>query len=993
MALALIAVQSIFFTSCSVGTRLRGGVSQGDSLEVLLSSDSVRRNRRTDNVDVGAAARPTDTIVARHAVGVTDVVGDEGANGFADSLGLAAEGVAAAVGADLDTTALQSPLATAASDRLSDLSPESVERIDRLSDSLPKVNREQSQLDSMLSITHPDSIAVASERDSLRMPDGTRRVRNFLDQKIEGKNQDSLVFDVRTKTVHIYEKGDVNYGTMNMKADYMRMTMEDKQLYAYGRADTLLKTTTRPEFSDAGQTYTMDTVMYNIGSKKALIQNVNTKDGDGFLIGDQVKMMADKSINLHGGMYTTCDNTEHPHFAIRMRRAKVIPNEKIISGICYLEVEDVPIYFPFVPEFMFPMNRERKNGFIMPSYGEESTKGFFLRDLGYYIALGEYFDLKLLGGIYTLGSWEASAESKYVKRYKYNGNFTFRYSKDVIGEKGDPSYTDQGNFKVAWTHTQDPKANPNRTFSASVNLSSSGYSKNSSTTLSEYLNSQTNSSISYSRTWRGTPFSLSANLQHSQNSRDSTIALTLPSVVFNMSRVYPFKRKNLVGKERWYEKIAMTYNAKMSNTVQTKENLLLRKETLGEFKNGILHTIPVSTTMNLFGYINISPSFNYTERWYFRKIDKEWDPTNNRLINSDTTRGFYRVYNYSLSASATTTLYGMYRFKSKKSPVQAIRHTLTPSVSLSWAPNFSDPKYGFYKAVQSDESGKVSWYSPFANEMYGVPGTGRTGAVSFSLAQTLEMKVLSKADTSGMKKLKVIDNLSFSGSYNMLADSMKLSTISLNLRSTIIPKFGIQLSAVLDPYEVDPVKGIRYDKLMWGRGLPGRIASTGWSCGYTWNSTKSGKQAVNDINSQYPEYQNPFNFDPNSPIDPVLRRQMMTSTYYDFDIPWNFGFSYSIQYANTGFKKTITNTFSFNGSITLTPKMGITFNGGYDFNNKTLTPGTFTLSRDLHCWQMNFSCVPFGYRKSWSFNISVKSSLLQDLKYEKNSSFYDNLYE
>ncbi|MBO7299973.1 MAG: LPS-assembly protein LptD [Tidjanibacter sp.] len=824
---------------------------------------------------------------------------------------------------------------------------------------------------------------------------GKRKQRNFLDEVIDGKNKDSLYYDVRGKMVHIYEQGDVTYGNMNIKADYMRVSMEDKEILAYGKADTSAYGHTRPEFTEAGSTYTMDTVTYNINTKKAKIKGVVTKDGEGYLTGKEVKMMADKSFNIKGGVYTTCEDTNHPHFFISMSKAKFIPGKKIVSGPLYLVIADVPLPV-MIPEIFFPMNMERKTGFIMPSYGEENLRGFYLKNGGYYFHINDYLDFKITGGIYTLGSWEINASSSYRVRYKFNGSLGFNYAKTISGDKGSADYVNQSNIRLTWTHSQDAKFNPNSTFSANVNFSTPGYNKNASNNLTDYLSAQTTSSIAYSHSWKGTPISMSANLNYSQNFNTGAVSLGLPNMNFNVSRFFPFKRKVMVGKERWYEKIAMTYKAQLQNSISTTYDELMKPETLGQFKNGVKHTLPVSASFNILGFINLSPSVNYNERWYFRRINQNWDPEAGAIVQ-DTTRGFYRVYDYSASVSANTTLYGMYQFKNPESWLKAVRHTINLSASASVSPDFGSEKYGYWKTIQANEDGtRTKRYSPYSSEMYGVPGSGKSASLSLSVDQTLEAKIASDQDTTGVKKVKIIDNFSFSLNYNFLADSMKLSTIPVRIRSNIIKNFGINLSMTLDPYEVDKTTGLRYDKLMWRRGLPGRIASTGWSCGYTFRSSDLYTEAtINDISKQYPEYSNPYFYDPNDPLDPALRRQLMTSQYYDFSMPWNFSFNYSINYTNNGVKPKIVNTLGFNGSLTLDKdkKWAITYTGGYDFDNKELTPGVVTLVRDLHCWQMNFSCVPFGYRKSWSFNISVKSSLLQDLKYEKSSSHYDNMYD
>lgn len=841
-----------------------------------------------------------------------------------------------------------------------------------------------------------DTLAADTmQRDTARKP---RKATGFLDGAIEGKSTDSLVYDVRNKLVYVYNEGDVTYQNSNLKADFMRIDMTDKTVFAYGKPDSLdgKAIVTKPEFSDGSASYQMDTITYNFATEKAKIKGVATQQGDGWLVGGSVKKMPDNTINIQDGMYTTCDETDHPHFYLAMTKAKVQPGKKVITGPAYLVMEDVPIYFLGIPYGFFPINMGPKSGLLMPSYGEDGTRGFFLRDLGYYITLGDYADLAVRGGFYTLGSWEASAASRYIKRYKYSGSFNIQYSNIKTGEKGEPDYLKQSNFRVQWTHSQDAKANPGSTFSASVNFATSGYNRYSANTLNDILSTQTNSSISYSKSWTGTPFSLSANMAISQNSSNQSISLTLPTVVFNVSRIYPFKRKEKTGKDRWYEKISMQYTGKMTNSVTTTESEIFTKKTLENMKNGIEHSIPVSASFNVFNYINLSPSFNYNEKWFFKKVEYEWNPMTNKVDTMANEYGFYRLYNYSMSVSASTTVYGMYDFTKKKRDrkIQAIRHVLTPSIGFSYTPDFGDFKYGYYKSLQRDSLGTTQTYSPYAQNAYSVPSSGRAMSMNFSLSQNLEMKVLSKRDTSGVKKIKLIDELRISGSYNFLADSMRLSTIPISFRTTLFGNFGINLSATLDPYRLTP-DGKRINKLFF----PGRIVSTGWSFGYTFKSRDDRSQtAINDITSIPPEYMNPF-YDPYGTMDPVLRRQYMAQTYYDFSLPWNFGFNYTVNYSITtgnyppkGYKKNVTQTVGFNGSLNLTPKMGITFQGGYDIKANRLTTSSVSITRDLHCWQMSFSWIPFGTYRSWSFNIGVKAASLSDLKYDKSQSMYENMY-
>ena len=841
-----------------------------------------------------------------------------------------------------------------------------------------------------------ERVAPISEEQKEVAQDSTKERKRgaMFDDIIQGKATDSVVFDAKNKMIYSYRGGDVTYQGMNLKADFMRVDMQTKDIYAHGYADSTETgevTKTHPEFADGGSPYTMDTITYNLDSRKAKIKGIATQEGDGWLVGGSVKMHPDESIHIGDGMYTTCDEIDHPHFYLAMTKAKVIPGKKIIAGYSYLVIEDVPTYIG-IPEFFFPITTGPKSGLLMPTYGEDA-KGFFIRDLGYYFTFGEKMDLALRGGIYTLGSWELSARSQYVKRYKFRGSFDLQFSAIRSGEKGEPDFVQQNNYKIQWQHSQDAKANPGSTFSASVNLTSSGYSRYSATSVNDILATQTNSSISYSKNWEGTPFSLALNMAVSQNSRDKTISVTLPTITFNVASFNPFKRKQAVGKTRWYEKIKMSYSMKMTNTVNTKESEIFTKETLNKMKNGIQHNIPISTSLSLFNYINISPSFNYTERWYFKKVSQQWNNETKQVETLDPKYGFWRIYNYNASVSANTTIYGTYVAKKRERKLQAVRHTLTPNVGFSYAPDFSRQKYGFYETVQTDTTGRFKVYSPFTDNAYGVPGSGQQFNLTFGLSQSLEAKIRTK-DT--VKKVKIIDQISISGSYNFLADSMRLSVLPIQLRTTITQGVALNISMTLDPYEVSP-EGVRYNKLMWSRGSIGRVQSIGWSFGYSFRS-KEGQPAANDINSLPPEYFNSWS-DPYGELNPAMRRQWMAGQYYDFSIPWNFGFNYSFNYSaqlvnngTTGYRKNISQTINVNGSIKLTPKTMITATSGFDFTTRKMSMTSISITRDLHCWQMSFTWIPFGAHKSWAFNIGVKAASLADLKFDKSYTQYDYMY-
>lgn len=829
------------------------------------------------------------------------------------------------------------------------------------------------------------------QQDTVPQPRPARRP--FLDQVMTGSNQDSLIYQVRNKKVYIYRKGEVDYGNMNIQSDFMRLNTETKEIFAYGLPDSLGKAE-RTKFTQDGQAYEMDSMLYNINTQRGNIWHVTTKQGDGFLIGNKIKKQADNTFSAAGGRYTTCDHIDHPHFFIEMNRAKFIPDKKVIMGRTHFVMEDVPIVFPFIPFGFFPLTTGRSSGLIVPTFGEEYVKGFFLRDAGYYFAINDYVDVRATASIWTLGSWNAGVASRYLKRYSYSGSFNLRYSADVLGERGSKDFRSGHNYSIGWTHSQDARFRPNSSFSASVNYASSGYSKNSSTNINDYLNTQINSSIAYSKSWPGKPYSFSTSFNHSQNTRDSIVSFTFPNASFNVSRINPFKSKLGQG-SKWYEKITVSYAGRVQGSARAHERDLFTSQTLRNMRSGVSHSIPVSVSWSLLNYINFTPSVNYNERWYFQKIEQQWDPSQNAIAR-DTTYGFYRVFDYNANASLNTTWYGMYQFKGENPIVRAIRHVLTPSISIGYTPNFGDPRYGFFKTVQTDSTGTLRTYSPFESGIFGVPGSRESASLSFSLRQNLEAKIRSERDTTGWRKIKVIDDFNLGGSYDLLADSMNLSMISFSLRTPIVKNYILQITGSFDPYQVNE-NGTRINRFLLKKGKLARLASANTSFSYTFNSSTSARPAMNDISSGGaipPPVQGGFFDDQNQQaLDPEARRRMMTSQYYDFNVPWNFGISYGLTYTNNGRLTNITQTLSFQGSITPTDKWGINFSGGYDFRMRKMSFGTVSINRDLHCWQMSLQWIPLGSMRGWGFNIRVKSNILKDLKYDKNSSRYDNLFD
>lgn len=828
-----------------------------------------------------------------------------------------------------------------------------------------------------------------------------------LADRVTGSQQDSLVYDVRTGDLYMYRKGEVKYTDLQVEAERIKLNLDDKNVAARGEVDTMSNEYVRPKFIQDGTTYELDSVRYNIDSKKALIWGAHTQEGEGIITGGLVKKMPDDVLHMKGGRYTTCD-ADCPHFYLQMTKGTVEPHKKVVFGPAYMVIEDVPFYLLGLPFGFFPQQGSRHSGFILPQVGEEVVKGFFLRDGGYYFVFNDYVDLKLTAGIYTLGSWEAGIASNYRKRYKFSGGFQFDFAKDIFGEKGSSDYVDQQNMQIRWTHQQDSKFRPNSTFSASVNYSTSKYNQYNATDMNDYLSSQTSSSVAYSKNWAGKPFSLAVNASHSQSMRDSSMSLTLPSLVFNVTRINPFKRKNAVGKEKWYEKIAFTFQTNFSNSVSGfKQNDFMKKEMFDKMKFGFDHRLPVSASFNLLKYLNVTPSFTYRERWYFRKIYRDWNPETERIENTDTTRGFYRLYDYGASLSANTRLYGSYEL-GRKGKIK-LRHVMTPNVSFSYAPNFGKESYGYYRTIQSDKHGGTTTYSPFADEIYGVPGSGESMSLTFGINNTLEMKVPSAKDTSGYRKIKIFEAFNISSGYNFLADSLKLSPFSVNVRTTLVKGLSLNMSATFDPYMVNE-NGRRINQFVvsHGKGLA-RLTSftTGFSYGFS-SKTRSGSSANtpasnnpnNNTRSDVDAAMNDptqnggfFNQTENQYANAMRRAQMLATQYYDFNIPWSFSFNYSFSFSRPGNTITRMQTVSFNGSVNLTEKWAVEFGAGYDFEQNKITPGTVMIRRDMHCLQATFSWVPVGFRQSWTFSIRAKSSILADLvKYKKTNSFIDNYY-
>lgn len=895
---------------------------------------------------------------------------------------------------------------------------------DSLSDSmkLAKLDSIKSAFDQQHGIGNPKAVqwndSIAQVQDSIR-----KSKKNALDDPVSYEAKDSVVFMAGDSYAFLYGEGKVNYQNIELTAEKMTMSLDSSIVHAVGLPDSTGTLVGKPVYKEGSEMYESETMSYNFKSKKGFITNVTTEQDGGFLVSQDAKKGQGDELYLKHGTYTTCD-AKHPHFYIALSRAKVHTGKNVFAGPAWLVVEDVPLPLA-VPFAYFPFTSKYSSGFIMPTYGDEYTRGFYLRDGGYYFAINDNVDLKLTGEIYTKGSWGISAQTTYKKRYKYSGNFYFNYQVTKTGEKNMPDYSVEKNFKVQWTHRQDALANPNSSFSASVNFATTSYEKNNLSSLydpTSYSQSTRTSSVSYSYTFPRIGLSISSSANISQNMRDSTLALTLPDLSISLSRVYPFKRKIRAGKEKWYEKISLSYTGYLSNSISTKEDKLLHSSLIKDWRNGMKHYIPVSASFSLFNCINVTPSFNYTERWYTNRVEQSWDEMTQRVVN-DTIYGFNRVYNYNLSLAANTTLYGFYKpskavFGDK---IEMIRHVFTPSLTFSYAPDFGAERYGFWKTyVKTDEDGNVSVveYSPYSNSLYGVPSRGKTGSVSFDVSNNVEMKIKSDKDSTGVKKVSLIDELGASLSYNLAAKTKQWSDLSTRIRLKFGKSYTLNLNArfATYAYEFDEngnvVEGNRTE---WSYGRFGRFQGMSKNISYTFNNNtfKTWKEKLNklfgrgtaeDEDVEDEEGEDTENTDEESGSGKSKKKEreqgasgLDADGYMKFSMPWSFTVSYGLNMAEDRsadiniktmrYPYKFTQTLNFSGNIRISNNWNINFSSGYDFTMRDLSMTTVNISRDMHCFTMSCGLV-LGPFTSYNFSIRANASTLTDaLKYDKRSSY------
>ena len=858
--------------------------------------------------------------------------------------------------------------------------------------------------------------------DSIRADSMMRARSNGIDAPVKYSAEDSLVYDAESGTAYLYGNSKVDYENMKLTSDKVHMNLDKSTVRATGTVDSTAEggIKGKPVFTMGKDEYKSDTMAFNFKSKKGLIKGVYTEQQDGFLSGEVGKRDSTGSVYLQHGRYTTCDKP-HPDFYIALSRAKVRPGKDVVFGPAYLVVADVPLPLA-IPYGFFPFSKKYSSGFIMPSYGDESDRGFYLRDGGYYFAISDKWDLKLLGEIYTKGSWGVSAASNYRKRYRYSGSFLFSYQDSKTGDKGLPDFAEQESFKIQWNHRQDPKANPYSSLAASVNFATSSYERNN---LNSMYNPQTltqstrTSSVSWSTGFSSIGLSLSATTNLAQNMRDSSIQITLPDLNISLSRFYPFKRKHLVGKERWYEKISMSYTGQLANSISTKEDKLLHSNLIKDWKNAFQHTIPVQANFTLFNYINVTPSFNFTDRMYSKKVTRGWDNTLQKEVVRDTIYGFHNVYNWSMNVGASTKLYGFWVPNRKLfgDKIQAIRHVITPQVSFSYSPNFGARRYGYYDSYQyTDASGNVKLveYSPYQDELYSVPGKYKTEMISWDVSNNIEMKIKSDKDTTGYKKISIIDELGASMSYNAAADYHRWSDLSMRLRLKWWKNYTFSMNAQFATYayELD-ANGKPYvgNHTEWGYGRLPRFQGMSQNFSFTLNPEKLkkwfGRKDDKDddkvsVDSDGPDTNIESNMDDDlekGKYAAKKKRGNIAETdddgYMSFNMPWSLTIGYGITMReNTAGRfntKTMrypykfTQTLNFSGNIRISDGWNINFSSGYDFENHAMSMTTASLSRDLHCFNMSASVVLAPYT-SYNFTFRCNAATLTDaLKYDKRS--------
>lgn len=829
------------------------------------------------------------------------------------------------------------------------------------------------------------------ENDSLTKKGEPKK--SAINSKVEYSATDSISLDLENQKVFMYRDADIKYEKIKQKAAFITIDFNSSILTALPKKDSTGKEYGMPEFSEGDQSFKSEEMRYNFRTRKGYIRSVITKENEGYLHGEVVKKMDNDISNMRGGGFTTCD-LPHPHFALRFTKAKVIPNNKIITGPAYMTIEDVPIPI-IIPFGLFPNKKGQTSGILVPTYGESRDRGFYLENGGYYFGINDYMELKLIGDIYSRGSWALKPTFNYKKRYKFSGSFNFNYAINTSGIRETESFTKKRDFRLTWTHRQDPKARPKSQFNASVNFGSSTFNKYNPVSRNDLLTNTFGSSVSYSTTFFD-KVSFTAALRHSQNTSNKTVNMTLPDISMAVNRFYPLRKPGKASDLKWYDNISMQYNVYVKNEVDTYDSLLFTKRMMEGFRNGVQHRVPVNLTLKVLKYFTLSNTLDFSERWYSTSVIQTWvndtlfgKVTKIGYVRVDTISGFKAAHEYGFSSTLNTNLYGMLQFR--RGPVRAIRHVIRPSVSFSYRPDFGSDKLGYFRTVQIDTLGNFRRYSIFGNDaayssVIGVPTDAKSGRLNFSINNNLEMKVKSKSDTiTGMKKVMLIESFTINSSYDLARDSLKWSPLTLNARTTLFKKLQVQYNATFDPYIKD-LKGKPINQFEWD--LNNRLfrrdnSSWNFSLSYSFGSGKN-KPAGSQTSVVVPAEE----------AEEIINQP---ENYINWNNPWNFSFSYNLRYndlfdyINYTMEHKLIQTLQFNGDVNITPKWKVNFTSGYDFEQSKLSYTSVSVYRDLHCWEMRFNWIPMGIQKSWNFNIKVKASILQDLKLNRKKDFRDNL--
>ncbi|MBR5176312.1 MAG: LPS-assembly protein LptD [Bacteroidales bacterium] len=816
------------------------------------------------------------------------------------------------------------------------------------------------------------------------------------------KDSSKQVFTDGQRKMYYWGDVEVSYENIKLKADYMEYDMNSGTVFARGTYDTLTgEWKGQPVMTQGKQTFNMEEIKYNFNTRKARITNMITQEDDGILHGKNIKMLPDRSINITQGKYTVCD-LEHPHYYLKLSSAKVVtrPSQKTVFGPAHLVVEDVDLPFVAIPFGFIPKRPERATGMLMPSFGEENARGFYLRDAGMYFVIGDFFDISMTGDYYTLGSWAANINSRYKVNYKFSGNFAFNYSVDQTGERGSTDFFQSKNFGLKWSHSQDAKAHPGQSFSASVNFSSPSNSRYNSRSISDALQNQISSSVSFSKNWNG-KFNLSVNALHSQNSRDSSYSFTLPNVTFSVTRFYPFKIKNRVGKERFYEKFSLAYNTTLQNKVNFKASEFGEPGFLDKFNNGMSHKFNIGLpSFTLFNYLNFTPSVNYGMNWFFRETNAVFNPETNRVETkmSSPLSTFGATHDYSGSVSMSTRLYGMFNFGNYHR-LQALRHVVSPSLSMSFSPDKAKAFNGYRTLEYTDTLGvqRKYEYNKYSGQLNSVPGRGRSATMSLSIGNNLEAKVRDPKDTTGTgsKKVKILDQLNINTGYNFLADSLGMNNVGISMSTSIFGKLGINGNLNFDPYAINE-RGTRINKFnIIQTGVPLRL--TNFSASMSYSLSGKGAFKGNDGNTKGGS---PADYYRRIYYHPVTGEYIPGGWLYytNPNVPWSLNFNYSLSmsrsysYVNQQLFKNdrYTQTLGVSGNLQLTPKMSVQAQTGWDFVAMKMTTSQMSFKYDLHCFNIAVSWVPAGMYQSYSFIISANAAALSDLlRFKKSTSYWD----